>query len=190
MLNIENGFKIALALTAIFTVVTTSAHAMPIDVVKSSVSAVGQQLGVPITGKFKKIKGDVVFNSAQLAQSKARIDIDVSSYDMGLAEYNQNVIGKDWFNAVQFPKASFVSKSIKAAGTNAYTISGQFTLKGRVQNMTFPVTLKMVGKDQVFDGTFTVRRTAFNVGSGEWIDTSVVADPVAINFHIVVPKQN
>ncbi len=189
MLNIENLYKTVLFVAAISALLTTSARAVPIDIVKSSVSAVGQQLGVPVTGKFKKITGDLVFNSAQLAQSKARIDIEVVSYDMGLADYNQNVIGPDWFNAAKFPKASFVSKSIKSIGVNKYSISGLFTLKGRTQNITFPVTLKTVGTDHVFDGVFTIKRTAFNVGSGEWVDTSVVDDPVAIKFHIVVPVQ-
>jgi polyisoprenoid-binding protein YceI len=187
MLSIENRFKPVLFVATMVMVLAPPVRAVPIDVAKSSVSAVGQQLGVPVTGKFNKINGEVVFNSAQLAQSKARIDIDVASYDMGLPEYNQNVIGPDWFNAAKFPKASFVSKSMKAVSANRFMVSGQFSLKGRAQNITFPVTLKRVGTDHIFDGVFMIKRTAFNVGSGEWLDTSVVADQVAINFHIVVP---
>ena len=187
MLNLKNSACIAGTIATLLTV--TAVHATPIDVAKSHVTATGKQLGVPVTGKFKKITGDVVFNAAQLAQSKARIDIAVGSYDMGMADYNQNIIGADWFNAAKFPKSSFVSTGIKAAGTNTYTVSGQFTLKGRVQAVSFPVTVKAEGANQVFDGVLTVKRNAFGVGSGDWADTSLVADDVAIKFHIVVPAK-
>lgn len=185
MLNLKNS-ALAIGTLATFFAVT-SVQATPIDAANSNVTATGKQLGVPVTGKFKKITGDVVFNPAQLAQSKAKIEIDVASYDMGMADYNQNIIGAEWFNAAKFPKSSFVSSGIKAVGANSYTVMGQFTLKGRVQNVSFPVTVKTEGTSQIFDGVLTVKRNAFGVGAGDWADTSVVADDVAIKFHIAVP---
>ncbi|MBC7750863.1 MAG: YceI family protein [Candidatus Saccharibacteria bacterium] len=183
-----NRIYTALFVATTMTLLTTSAQAAPIDVTKSLVTATGKQLGVPVTGKFKKITGDVVFNPAQLAQAKAKIEIDVGSYDMGMADYNQNIIGADWFNVAKFPKASFVSTSMKATGAG-YTLTGQFTLKGRVQNVSFPVTVKAEGANQIFDGVLTVKRNAFGVGSGDWADTSVVSDDVAIKFHIAAPAK-
>jgi polyisoprenoid-binding protein YceI len=166
-----------------------SVQATPINLAKSSVSATGQQMGVPVTGTFKKMSGDVVFNPSQLAAAKARIDIVVGSYDMGMADYNQNIVGTDWFNAAKYPKASFISTTIKATTANNYMVSGLFSLKGRTQNVSFPVSLKADGANQVFDGVLTVKRNAFGVGSGDWADTSVVADDVAIKFHINVPSK-
>ena len=176
-----------LLVSAVALLAAQFAQAIPIDIAKSSVTATGKQMGVPVTGKFKKMSGDVVFNPSQLTSAKAKIEIDVGSYDMGMADYNQNVIGAEWFNAAKFPKASFVSTGIKAVGANSYTVAGQFTLKGRAQNVSFPVAVKTEGTNQVFDGVLTVKRNAFGVGSGDWADTSVVADDVAIKFHIVVP---
>jgi polyisoprenoid-binding protein YceI len=178
-----------LLMSAFELVCIQTAQATPIDIAKSSVTATGKQMGVPVTGKFKKMSGDVVFNPSQLATAKAKIDIDIGSYDMGMVDYNQNIIGADWFNAAKFPKASFVSTSIKSASANQYIVSGQFSLKGRTQNVSFPVMLKSEGTDQVFDGVLTVKRNAFGVGSGDWADTSVVADDVAIKFHIAVPAK-
>lgn len=163
-----------------------AAQAAPIDAAKSSVSSSGKQLGVPVTGTFKKVSGDVSFDASKLATSTAHIDVDVTSYDMGLPEYNKNILSAEWFDAAKFPKASFVSSSIKGAGT-AYTVSGKLTLKGKVQSVSFPVTIKTVGTTQQFDGALTVKRTAFGVGSGDWADTSVVADDVVIKFHVIVP---
>jgi polyisoprenoid-binding protein YceI len=163
------------------------AYALPIDATQSTVIATGKQIGVPVVGKFKKISGDVNFNPAQVAAATAKIEIDVGSYDMGMADYNKNVLASDWFDAAKFPKATFVSTSIKAAAAGSYTVSGQFSLKGKTQAVSFPVTAKAVGANTVFDGVLTIKRNGFGVGSGDWADTSVVADDVAIKFHIVAP---
>ncbi len=180
--------RIGLSLALLATLGLTSiAHALPIDTSQSTVVATGKQLGVPVTGKFKKLGGDVNFNPAALATANAKIEIDVGSYDMGMADYNKNVLAADWFDAGKFPKSTFVSTGIKAAGAGAYTVTGQFSLKGKVQTVSFPVTAKAVGANTVFDGVLTIKRNTFGVGSGDWADTSVVADDVAIKFHIVAP---
>ncbi len=180
---------LSLLLVGALTGVLSAAHALPIDASQSTVTATGKQIGVPVVGKFKKISGDVSFNPAQLAGSSAKLEIDVGSYDMGMADYNKNVLGADWFDAAKFPKSTFVATSIKAAGAGSYTVAGQFSLKGKVQAVSFPVTAKTVGTNQVFDGVLTIKRNAFGVGSGDWADTSVVADDVAIKFHIVAPTR-
>ena len=156
-----------------------------VNLAKSSVTATAKQLGVPIEGKFKKISAALNFKPGQLAQSNAKVEIDVASYDMGASEYNKEVTGKDWFNAAQFPNASFISTSIVAAGPNKYNVAGKLTLKGKTVEVMVPVTVNILGAAQVFDGVLPIKRTLFNIGEGEWKDTSVVADEVSIKFHII-----
>lgn len=160
-----------------------------IDLAKSTVTATAKQLGVPIEGAFKKITAAVNFMPAQLAQSSAKVEIDVASYDMGTPEYNKEVTGKEWFNAAQFPKAIFQSTSIAAAGVDKYTVLGKLSLKGRVAEVSLPVTVKSSKGVRIFDGVLPIRRTVFNIGDGEWKDTSVVADEVLIRFHLVVAEK-
>lgn len=176
-----------------FLLALTSAAALPasaqVDVAKSTVTATAKQLGVPIEGAFKKIGAEIIFVPTQLTKASARIDIDVGSYDMGSPEYNKEVTGKEWFDAAKFPKATFVSSSIVAAGADKYTVLGKLSLKGRVVDVSLPVTVKSGKGMRTFDGTLPIKRTAFNIGEGEWKDTSVVADEVVIRFHIVVAEK-
>ena len=37
----------------------------------------------------------------------------------------------------------------------------------------------------MFDGAVPIKRLAYNIGEGEWKDTSMVADDVVIKFHVV-----
>jgi polyisoprenoid-binding protein YceI len=52
-----------------------------------------------------------------------------------------------------------------------------------------PVTVTKQGAAQVYDGAVTVKRSQFDIGTGEWKDTSVVADDVTIKFHIVAASK-
>ena len=52
-----------------------------------------------------------------------------------------------------------------------------------------PVTVTQQGATQTFDGTLPIKRSQFDIGSGEWKDTSVVADEVSIKFHLVEAKK-
>jgi polyisoprenoid-binding protein YceI len=113
----------------------------------------------------------------------------VSSSDLGDKEYNDQVAGKDWFDAKTYPTATFVANAIASAGGNKYNVTGVLTIKGKTQSVTVPVTVTQQGADQIFDGALPIKRLNFDIGTGEWKDTSLVADDVIIKFHIVAAKK-
>ncbi|HWJ94513.1 MAG TPA: YceI family protein [Telluria sp.] len=158
------------------------------DVAQSSVGVVFKQMNVPVEAKFKSFSAQVDYDAAKPENSKARVDIDTGSFDLGDAEYNKEVTKKEWFNAAQFPKASFVSSGIKPAGAGKLAVSGKLTIKGRTADVSFPLTVKAEGNKQVFEGQLPIRRLAFNIGEGEWKDTSMVADEVVIKFRVSAAK--
>ena len=51
--------------------------------------------------------------------------------------------------------------------------------------MTFPLSVKKDGASTVFDGSLPIKRLTYNIGDGEWKDTSTVADEVVIKFHVI-----
>src|SRR5450830_26952 len=175
---------------AVFSLASTAVAApLKVDAGKSTVSAVFKQLNVPVEAKFKKFVAQIDFDSTKPDAAKASVDIDIASFDLGDAEYNKEVLKKDWFNAAQFPKATFVSSAIKAsagalAGTK-YDVTGKLTIKGKTADVRFPLTVKKEGNGQVFDGAVPIKRLTFNIGEGEWKDTGMVADEVTIKFHVV-----
>ncbi|CAG9178713.1 YceI family protein [Cupriavidus pampae] len=156
-----------------------------VDTSKSAVTATARQIGVPMEGKFKKFDATVDFDPAKLATSSAKIDIDVSSFEIGDAETSKEVKGAEWFNAAKYPKATFQSTSIKSTGAGKVDVAGKLTIKGKTVDVVVPATYRQDAAGQVFDGVLPIKRTAFNIGEGEWKDTSVVADDVQIKFHIV-----
>jgi len=181
--------KTAIRTVAIATALTLAAQAgaVPLksDAAKSTVGAVFKQMNVPVEIKFKKFAAQIDYDAAKPDASKASVDIDVASVDLGDAEYNQEVLKKEWFNAAQFPKANFVSTGMKADGAGKLNVSGKLTIKGKVTDVTFPLSIKKDGASTAFDGSLPIKRLTYNIGDGEWKDTSTVADEVVIKFHVI-----
>lgn len=164
------------------------AASLKADPAKSSVSAVFKQMNVPVEAKFKRFNTQIDYNSAKPETSKANVEIEVSSFDLGDPDYNKEVQKKEWFNAAQFPKATFVSSALKAAGNGKLDVAGKLTVKGKTIDVSFPMTVKQDGSAQVFEGSLPVKRLVFNIGEGEWRDTSALADEVTIKFRVVATQ--
>jgi polyisoprenoid-binding protein YceI len=175
------------SVTAVLVAAALPAFAQ-VDASKSTVVATSKQMNVPVDGTFKKFTAQLTFDPAKPAAGSANLSIDTDSYDLGDAEYNKQVRGKEWFDSAAFPKATFISTAIAPAGGNQYKVTGKLTIKGKSQVVTVPVAITQQGAAQVFDGSLPIKRTQYDVGTGEWKDTSVVADDVVIKFHIVAAK--
>jgi polyisoprenoid-binding protein YceI len=174
----------ALALASLFASAFAGAAALKTDPAKSSVAAVFKQMNVPVEAKFKTFTAQIDYDAAHPEAAKASVDIQTASMDLGDPEYNREVSKKEWFNTAQFPKASFVSTSIKPAGAGKLNVAGKLTIKGKTADVSFPLTVKAEAGKQVFEGQLPIKRLAFNIGEGEWKDTSMVADEVVIKFRV------
>lgn len=164
---------------------SAGAAALKTENAKSAVTATFKQMNVPVESPFKKFDIAIDYNAATPDAAKATVNVDTASLDLGEADMNKEVAKKEWFNSAQFPKASFVSTGIKSAGAGKLTVSGKLTIKGKVADVSFPLSVKTEGGKQVFDGALPIKRLAYNIGEGEWKDTSMVADEVTIKFHVV-----
>jgi polyisoprenoid-binding protein YceI len=154
-----------------------------------SITIAGKQMGVTATGEFKKFTALVQFDPTKPAAGKIAIEVDTTSIDLGLEDFNQELRSKTWFDSRAHPKATFLSSAIKATGGDRIETSGKLTIKGQTQDVVVPATFKTDGVTRVFEGALPIKRTAFNVGEGEWKKTDTVADEVQIRFRIVVPTK-
>ena len=166
--------------------VALAATAAPLktDTAKSTVSAVFKQMNVPVESTFKKFSAAIDYDAAKPELAKASVDIDTASLDVGDADMNKEVAKKEWFNAAQFPKASFVSSSIKPLAPGKLSVTGKLTIKGKSSDVSFPLAVKTEAGKQVFEGALPIKRLAYNIGEGDWKDTSIVADEVIIKFRV------
>lgn len=160
-------------------------HAQQIDYSRSQITFTSRQMNVPVEAKFNKFTAQVSFDPAKPESSKAAIEIDVASFDIGNDEINGEVQKKEWFDVKNFPRASFVSSSARALGGGRYEVRGPLVIKGRTHDITAPFTVRAdAGGGSVFEGTFSIRRLQYNVGEGVWKHTDVVADEIQVRFRL------
>jgi polyisoprenoid-binding protein YceI len=176
--------SIVLSTFLVSTALLAYAATLKIDSAKSSVSAVFKQMGVPVEAKFTRFNAQVSFDSAKPQDGKASVEIDIPSFDLGDPDYNREVQKKEWFNGSQFPKASFVSTRIQSGAAGKLEVSGKLSIKGKTLDVSFPLSMKKEGDQQVFEGSLPIKRLSFGIGEGEWKDTSIVADEVVIKFRV------
>ena len=156
-----------------------------IDPAGSEIRFVSKQMNVPVEGRFRKFAVQIDFDPSKLASSKAQVEVDLGSIDTGSDEADAEVKGKGWFNIAAFPKATFVSSSVKSVGANRYEVTGRLTIKGISQDLAVPLTIKHDGSSSVFEGGFNLLRLQFKIGEGPWSDEDTVANAVQVRFRFV-----
>lgn len=143
-----------------------------------------QQMGVKMEGHFKKFQSQLRFDPSKPAAATVFFEVELGSIELGSGEANQEINGKPWLNIPAFPRASFVTSSIKPSGTSQYEVSGKLSIKGQTRELTFPASFTAQGKQGVFEGRFTLRRSDFGIGEGAWAKTDIVANEVPIHFRL------
>ncbi len=158
-----------------------------VDFGKSRIGFVIKQMNVPVEGSFGRYSVKATFDPAKPELGLFRVDLDVASIDTGSAEGNDEAKRPAWFDTARYPKASFVSRSIRRDDAGIYTASGDFTLKGRTQSMTVPFILTpQRNGGWLASGRVALKRSQFDIGGGEWADPSVVADDLEARFKILL----
>jgi len=147
----------------------------------SHVNFTATQQGSEFTGEFKAY--DVLINFTEDAIEDANIiaTIDIDSVSAGDKDRDGALPGKEWFDVKAFPKAVFQSDDFVKMGNNSYEARGTLSMKGKSQPLTLPFILDITGAKAEMEGSVTLDRTLWEVGTGawstdEWVSTEVVVD--------------
>ncbi|HEX6364447.1 MAG TPA: YceI family protein [Albitalea sp.] len=148
----------------------------------SEVVFTSRQMGVPVDGRFRRFDAQVAFDPRQPAAARIAVDVDLASVSIGTAEIEAELAKPEWFDTRAHPRASFRSTAVKPLGGARFEVTGTLAMKGVAREVAVPVTLAPAGAHTTATGAFTVKRTDYRIGEGEWGDTSLVADEVRIRF--------
>lgn len=140
--------------------------------------------GEVFTGRFPAFTTRLSFDPANLASARLDVAIPLAGAVTGDGERDSTLHGGDFFASARFPQARFVASKFRALGGGRYAADGQLTLRGA----TRPVTLDFTwapGAAPVLTGRATVKRLDFGVGSGDWADTGLIPNEVAVATKVV-----
>jgi polyisoprenoid-binding protein YceI len=164
-----------------------SAQAQTVDPAASELVFVTKQMGVPVEGRFQRWSAHVALDPRKPEAGQVEMRIQMDSVSFAAPEVAAEAQRAVWLDTARFPQAVFRSSGIRpAGGSGRYEMTGRLTLKGESHDMVVPVTLTQQGARGVASGTFTVKRSDFRIGEGEWTDASLVAYEVQVRFRIAL----
>ncbi len=165
----------------------TVAPAFAADYVQAPGSALtfaGSYEGEVFTGRFPGFVTKFSFDPAQLAASKLDVSIPLATASTGNSDYDGEMRGSAFFNSAKFPQARYTATKFRALGGNSYAADGTLSLRG----VSKPVTLTFTwtpGAKPVLAGKATVKRLDFGVGEGDWADTELVPNDIAVSTKVI-----
>ncbi len=141
-----------------------------------------------IRGRFHEFTAQVNFDPKDLKDSHFAFRIKVDSVDTGVSNRDRDLVSAHFFDADKYPFITFESTSVTDAGGGVYNLAGKLTIKGKVHDLTLPLTLEGIkdhpaahGKQVIgFTGGVTLDRLALGVGDGRLYKLGVVGKEVKV----------
>jgi polyisoprenoid-binding protein YceI len=145
-----------------------------------------------IVGWFKKFDGSIVFDEADVGNSKISATIQTESFDSGWDARNKHSRSPAFFNAKEFPAMTFTSTKIEKTGAKTGHMTGNLTLLGKTKPVTLDIRFNRKAahprSKKTFVG-FTATGSLKRSDYGMTFLLGPVADQVRIRIEALAVKQ-
>lgn len=139
--------------------------------------------GEAIAGRFPGFHSTLSFDPAKPGQARLEVAIPLAGATTANPDYDTELRGAAFLDSTRYPTAHYTASGFRPLGGNRYAADGTLSLHG----VERPVTLEFTwtpGPQPLLAGKATVRRLAFGVGSGDWSDTALIPDAIAISTRV------
>lgn len=187
MILIRRGFSLVLLLS-------TFAFAAPapfnIDPAHSQINFVAEAKFISCHGFFEKWDAEVNLDPQKIESSSVKINIDAASINTRIAQRDTHLKSKDFFAVDQYPKITFLSKSVSKTGASNYSVTGDLTIKGVTKEVQVPLEQVFYENNRSrFRGSFQISRKEFGVSFDSNMNPIQDMVKVQVDINVVKPKQ-
>ncbi|MEO7917474.1 MAG: YceI family protein, partial [Dokdonella sp.] len=113
---------------------------------------------------------------------------DLSSVTTGDSDRDGALPGDEFFNVDKFPKAHFVSRRFRQDGKQVIA-DGTLTMKGVSKPVSLAVTVNPAVTGATMSVTSELNRLDFNVGSGDYADTSTIGETIKVDAQLKLAEK-
>ncbi|SMC78650.1 YceI family protein [Pedobacter africanus] len=157
----------------LLTVIVSSAFIAPVlkpvpykvDLEKSSITWLGKKLTGSHNGTIDLQSGSLLFDGKKLSGGNFVINMTTIKDADKSARLEGHLKADDFFGTDKFATSTFVIKKVAAAAANQVNVTGDLTIKGVTNSITFPatVTWNADGSVSATAEKVTVDRTKFGI---------------------------
>lgn len=159
------------------------------DPARSSLTFSGTQDGEPFDGRYRSFDARVAVDDATGLPTGITARIDVTSADTRNAERDQTLGTSEFFDYARFPSARFRTLACRSAAPEP-ACDAELTIRDRTRPLRFPFTWTMQPDGRAkLEASVVVKRLQFDVGSGDWADTTMIGDDVTVRISLVLGRR-
>ena len=149
-----------------------------------------------VSGKFEKFDGSVYASSTDFSDAEVDFYADVNTINTGQPDRDAHLKSPDFFDAANYPKLTFKSKSVKKTGDNTYIMTGDLTIRGTTKSVQLTVEYGGTTKDPWgntkagFEITGKINRKDFGLSWNAVTEAGglVVAEEVKLQLAVELAK--
>jgi polyisoprenoid-binding protein YceI len=137
----------------------------PFSQADSKLTFVGAKVTRKHDGAFGVFKGAIRLVDGSVEKGSVTADVDIGSISVDEPKLTGHLKTPDFFDAVKFPTAHFVSTSVKAGGDRgaSHTVTGNLDMHGVSKSVSFPATIKVREDETDVDAEFALNRRDFGI---------------------------
>lgn len=130
----------------------------------SKIEFVGAKVTRKHDGSFGGFNGSISLVDGDPQKGSVKVDIDTATIAVDEPKLAGHLKTPDFFDVEKFPKASFVSTSVKGtAAAGAYSVTGNLDLHGVSKSLTFPATIHVAPGAVDVNAEFVINRKDFGI---------------------------
>ena len=114
-----------------------------VDTEASSIDWIGRKITGQHTGKIKISSGDLLVNGNAIKGGS--FVMDMNSMNSDSQKLTGHLKTDDFFSVEKNPTSKFVITKVTGAGKDRINVTGDLTIKGITQSVSFPATVKKEG---------------------------------------------
>jgi polyisoprenoid-binding protein YceI len=145
-----------------------------------TLTAVAQNGSDPVTVNFAKWGGTINFDPDSPGTAAIHIDVDLTSASIGDSFKDELLQGDEFFGSASTPTATYESQSVEAQPDGRFVAHGTLNLHGMSMAQDIEFRLTGSGNQRHVEGTASIERLGFAIGSGS--HGNDLAPTVAVTF--------
>ncbi len=150
-----------------------------------------------VEGRFKDFDGVIALDRQNPAASKVDVTINAASIDTAADNRDKHLRSADFFEVEKYPQITFKSTKVVPKGSDAYEVTGEFSMHGVTRTITVPVRhtgfLKTgQGEKAGFEINFKLNRKDYGIVWNRAVDSGgyMLDDDVEINVQVEANRKS
>ena len=143
-----------------------------------------------VMGKFNTFDGFVEIDTLDQKNNKAILSVNINSLEMNYKKYKNLILSDIFFNSDKYPIGVIDTKKFAYNNEEKLNLDIELTIKGITRLVNTELLVIRLTNDLVqIKSELKFSRNDFNIGTGNWKNTTILKDKIKINSNIFLFKE-